>query len=201
MPADVSVENLNGYVYLVSPYNPQIPSMAKRLNGRWDSNLRAWRFDVRDRARVEKIACDIFGWSPRPCGTVDVRINAEAFISRDAPSRVIFAGRSVARRMAKNTSVTLPRGVVLVDGNFAASGGSNNCPEIGETDAVLEIRDLPESALEGIDAGLYQIVGHSDNADLIATLIEEREHLMDRIHKIDKRLDQLLADDSPDTLD
>lgn len=182
---DVSVQQVDGSVFLVSPYNLNVPPRAKRLGGKWDAKRRAWRFDVRDLERVRALAADVFGFDELG-PSVTVRINAEDYVDRDHSDRVVFAGRIVARRCGRDDDVRLAGNMVLVSGRFASSAGSRSCPEIGWTDdpAILEIRDIPASSLSKAH-GKYEIV---DDAGLDAGLLEERERLQARIREIDALL-------------
>lgn len=188
---EVSVSERNGRVYLEAPYSPELPRMAKDAGGRWDAALRCWTFDPRDRARAEAIAAEVYGWSPASEGgaTVDVRVSAQAYSERWA-QELRVAGRRVAWRPGRDAAARLSDGVVAVEGTFGGRGGSVRRPELwGEgasDDVVLELRDLPESALSLLDRG-YEVVRRGEGPDR-AALAAERERLLARVAEIDALL-------------
>ncbi|WP_094663499.1 hypothetical protein [Bifidobacterium tissieri] len=79
--------------------------------------------------------------------------------------------------------------MIIVNGRFADRAGSAKYPEVGDCDGViLEIRDLPASALTLLDQDKYELV--NDDSDPLAALREERQRLMTRIAQIDKIISQ-----------
>lgn len=184
---DVTIEDIGNSTYLVSSYNREFPPKARRIGGKWDAARRAWRFDIRDRARVEKLAGEFFGWAPGDTNAVTVRIDAYAHIDKDDRSRVTFAGRTVARRISRDADVVLAENAVVVDGAFPASGGSIANPAIGDCNAILELRDIPSSSLANLVPDSYRLV----DADPRAMLEAEREALLSRIAEIDRQLEAM----------
>lgn len=185
---DVSIQEIDGRLMLVSPYNRDFPDAAKALGGRWDAKRKAWTFDPRDRDRLERLATRFFGYAAESSGeTVDVRIHAERHYDEDG--RLMFAGRIIARRRGRDLPVSLADNAVLVGGAFPDSGGSVRRPRIGlvsygQAEPVVEIRDLPVEALTTEDAEGYEIVG----GDPLRALREERDRLVDRLAEIDREL-------------
>lgn len=183
----ITVTTSGNHVYLISPYNTKAVSAAKRLGGQWDGARKAWRFDARDEDRVREMARDIYGTDgtvESVLDTVTVRIKAADYIDhtgRDTENTVRVAGRRVAYREYRDAEVTLVPGVVIVAGGFATSGGSMRYPEIGATDAVLEIRDVSRSTLDRLDA--YELI----DAGVVneEALRAERGRLAARIAEID----------------
>jgi hypothetical protein len=76
--------------------------------------------------------------------------------------------------------------VVVVSGTFSPSGGSIKNPSIGPCDGiVLEIRDIPKAAVEGVKN--CSIVSQTEpQTDLMA----EKERLMARLDVINALLQQ-----------
>jgi hypothetical protein len=138
---------------VVAPYDPTFVAGAKRLHGKWDAARKAWSFDLRDREAVNAILADIYGWSPEAtCETVTVRISLGALCgSREAPELRI-AGRRVAWRPGRDEPVRTAENVRIVSGEFPRSGGSMRFPTLNPVSGtILEIRDLPASAVPLID--------------------------------------------------
>ena len=81
----------------------------------------------------------------------------------------------------------LSHGVVLVSGAFSNRGGSHNNPRItdwGSEDPVLEVRDLPASALKLLHPDEYELV----DSDPLDALSEERTRLLERLKEIDEQI-------------
>jgi hypothetical protein len=87
--------------------------------------------------------------------------------------------------------VCLPKNVIIAEDRFMPSGGSASSPSIGnepERDpAVIEIRDLPSTALSIAKQGTYLLVEGSRQE----MLIQERERLEKRLREITKELRDL----------
>ncbi len=181
--SDITLTTLGNSLLLAAPFHPEMPARAREIGGRFDRDSRAWRFDIRDQARVEQLAADFYGYLPDATGeTCTVRVTLTGYA---IPQEVRFAGRVIARRYERDYAVRLPDNVVIVDGRFPARGGSRANPAIGECDGVvLEIRDLPVEALEAETTLAYEIV----DGDPLAALRDERERLLARVAEIEQLL-------------
>jgi hypothetical protein len=189
---DVRIETVATTTYLITPYNPDLPRRAKAIGGRWDAGRKAWTFDTRDEQRVRDLARAIYGTDGSPADdgdlvTVRVRLaDHEVTEQRRQQPVARFAGRLIAERTGRDTPVRLAPGVVLVEGTLPASGGSMRYPliEAGD-DVIVEIRDLPRSALAVEDEKSYEIVGETIDVE---ALLAERARLLARVEEIDTLL-------------
>ncbi len=190
---DITItETSRGRIAVTTPYSADFVAAAKRLGGRWAPKSKTWTFDPRDRARVEDILTQCFGWVSQPSGelaTVRVVIDDGG---GNVPE-VRFAGRPICWRRGRDEAVRLADNVVLVAGHFPGSGGSMRRPLVisapSDAEVTLEIRDIPVEALaaetssrwdslrwERVDAG-----GAAQRAALVA----ERKRLQSRLAEID----------------
>jgi hypothetical protein len=177
----VEIIKVGDKIQVKSPYNPDFPEAAKRLNGRWDGSV--WVFDVRDEQRVRELCQSIYGQGLGNGGEamVTVRIWVGAV---DEQSYWRF-GRQILNRPARDSRVRLGEGVVILEGDFPVSGGSRRYPRIrrrqigggkfigegrerkwiaGEDTTprtLLEIRDVPQSLVEADDEE-YEIVAAAE---------------------------------------
>jgi hypothetical protein len=186
---DVSIIELEGMIFLVSPYAREFPKEAKRIGGLWDSERKAWRFDARDKSRVMELAREFWGYEPGDDAQgVTVRIDPWRHLDEGV---VRFAGRRIAWRPSRDAEVRLSKNVVVAEGRFMSSGGSASSPSIGiepeREPAVLEIRDLPATALSIVKQDTYLLVGGSRQE----MLIQERERLEKRLREITSELEEL----------
>ncbi|WP_239404624.1 helix-turn-helix domain-containing protein [Frankia sp. Cj3] len=181
-----------------TPYDTGFVARAKEIGGRWDGGRQVWTFDPRDDRRVRDLVIGIWGTDgSEPEGDiVTVQIKAERHGSGRREAVVRFAGRVVATRRGRDCAVELASGVVVISGGFTRSGGSMRYPEIGATDAVLEIRDLPRAALARAAECSYTIVSKEPAVQAAPTsasagvpeLLAERDRLLARIAEIDALL-------------
>ncbi|MFI9194246.1 hypothetical protein ACIG0A_33710 [Streptomyces californicus] len=190
--SDVRVEQVEGgrRVAVSTPYSDDFRAGAVDLGGEWDAADRVWVFDVRDEERVRGLLREVFGVDGSPESaqdvvTVRVRL-ADHVVGGD---RAEFAGREIAVRRGRDQRVRFARGVVLIEGQLPAGGGSTKYPEIAAgDDVVVEIRDVPRGALEIEAADSYEIVPDQRPVDLEA-LRAERVRLLARIADIDALLE------------
>lgn len=190
---DITItETSRGRLAVTTPYSAEFVAAAKRLGGRWAPKTKAWTFDPRDRARVEDILTQCFGWVSQPSGeltTVRVVVDDGA---GNAPE-VRFAGRPICWRRGRDESVRLADNVVIVDGCFPGSGGSMRRPLVisapSDAEVTLEVRDIPVEALAAEDSSRWdslrwERVDAAPPAQRDA-LVAERERLVARLSEID----------------
>lgn len=178
-----------GSVTLTSPYDPACRNRAHDLGGKYTDGT--WVFSARDEDRVRALAREIYGTDGSPEPTVTVRINTAELNFRDHYEEIRLAGRSLARRKARDSRVVLGDGVVVVEGQFPARGGSvkNPCLDYTGEGIVLEVRDVPAgaAALMAKQAGEAVTIVDADAPDREA-LTAERARLLARVAEIDALL-------------
>ena len=141
------------WIKLQSPYHPELPSKAKRIGGKWSSEYRAWYFDKRDEERVRQLAQEIYGTrgEGEKVDVVTVRVNLDNVEGAKGSSLFLF-GHEIASRKYRDSKVRLGRGVIILEGGFPDSGGSNRNPSLEpEKGTILEIRDVPLSLVQKAD--------------------------------------------------
>lgn len=155
----VSFEIKNDRLYIETPYDRDFISEVKKIGGRWDRDARMWHVDPREEEQARTLTRNIFGSD----GTkqdeedlVNVRITLSETFETYYENRLTIAGRTIAHRPGRDDEVKLGKDVILVSGGFTWSGGSRNNPVIGDTDAIVEVREFPyklakEMGLEIID--------------------------------------------------
>lgn len=171
------------------PYHPQFPSQARNLGGTYQPTGGYWTFDARDRDRVAALSGRLFGTTGDDSewdNLVTVTIPGS---HHERAGRVVFAGRTVAKRRHRDWPVHLEPGVILFAGTLKPSGGSLQYPVVdADDDVFFQIRDLPRAALQVEHADAYTIVETRDHKD---ALLNERERLADRLTWIDQELARL----------
>lgn len=212
----VAVTTKGDRIAVESPYHPDWPSRARDLGGRWNPSARVWTFDQRDEARVREAVTEIYGTdgtAPVDLVTVRIRVGGvrwgylnesgnevepgsggrwekvEKFPGINPPEGETFfaLGREICSRRGRDYRVKLGEGVVIIEGEFPASGGSRKNPCINApTGMVLEVRDVPRTlALEAIEeegTDAIWLVGESSGlsldeqrlADALLALPEDR---------------------------
>ena len=171
-----------------TPFNPDFVKGAKRLGGKWSGESKAWLFDARDRCRVEDLLATCYGYSAAPSGelaTVRIVLNEDNAGERE----VYFAGRSICSRRYRDTPVKTADNVIIIDGEFPASGGSVRYPAVisGGRTVTIEVRDVPVEALAAERTLRWKRVDVEAQARRDA-LVAERERLIARLAEIDAAL-------------
>lgn len=184
----ITITTEGSRIVLDAPYHPNMPKRARALGGRFDGVSKTWSFDVRDEERVRAMARDIYGTDGSTAvELVTVRVNLDVYPHER--QTMFFAGRKIAHRPGRDYSVRLGDGVVVVEGGFPGSGGSMKNPALSPKDGtVLEIRDLPRTAVEAEMAKYGGIEIVEESGPSVEELLAERERLLARLAEIDQLL-------------
>lgn len=177
-------------VLVQSPYNPDLPSRAKNLGGKWQPSDKAWAFDIRDEERVAELYRSIYGeWDSN--GAIPDAVTAKVTVLADYGEYhqgLFFAGRQLARATGRDSGAKLGPGVIVLKGNFDSGGSAKNWSTRVLKGTVFEIRDAPlckvKEEMKNTDLYKIEILGDVDKAALMA----EKEKLMARIAEIDELL-------------
>lgn len=184
-----------------SPYNPELPSSAKALGGRWDAAARVWTFDARDEQRVRELYRTVYGTDGTASDVVTIRATAAALARATSgqwrATTVFLAGREVAHVRGRDSGATLGEGVVVVEG-WVSSGGSVKNPRVdwGKS-TVLEIRDVPRGLAEALAAdaesgvAIVEASAAADDSARRAELEGEAARLRARLAEIESELARL----------
>lgn len=128
-----------------SPYHPDFPGLARQLGGKWRPPH--WIFDARDHDRVADLCRTIYGTAGEEVELVDVRCSPPI---DDCTKTWHDFGRFLATRSYRDQGVRLGDGVVVVEGSFPPSGGSQKNPCLDAYEGtIVEIRDVPRRLVEG----------------------------------------------------
>ena len=128
---------------VASPYNEDFVAGARELAGTFARETGQWLFDPRDEARVRALLMRVYGDDGTPVpARVTLHVDLGRFFGTEY-DHVTVAGRRVAERRARDSSVKLT-GAVVVAGRFPGRGGSVKNPALNfDPGTVLEVRDVP----------------------------------------------------------
>lgn len=146
-PNAIQITHDDGNLRVKSPYNPSFVKDARALGGRWNPSGGVWIFDSRTEDRVRELLKTTYGTDQAEYRSVTVRLDAGIWWKADAiggSDNCYFGGRKILARPSRNTRVILGDGVILTDGAFPRSGGSNRYPSIDIEDGTfVEVYDVP----------------------------------------------------------
>jgi hypothetical protein len=183
---NIKIEKKESKIVAVSPYNPDLPSAARNLGGKWDGS--SWAFDARYEDDVRKLYKEIYGTDGTNAGElVDIRVTVNEDW-KEWRSGLFLFGRQVARAFGRDSGARLGNGIVLKKGS-ASSGGSmkNWKTEIAEG-SIFEMTDVPKAAVDNNGAPeelTVEIIGQNIDRE---ALEKERAKLVARIAEIDALL-------------
>lgn len=146
---EVKVQEENGELLVQSPYCQEFVWGARRIGGRWDKGLRAWRFAEEQRGLVRDLLIEVYGFDP--FGDAGEPVTVRWAVAEPIRDQALWGcGRFLLEREGRDAPVRFGRHVVLVSGGFARSGGSRKYPCIGtpEDGTVIEIKNVPLEAAE-----------------------------------------------------
>lgn len=188
----VTLETRDGKIYVKSPYNPEMPSPAKRIGGRWSAPY--WVFDARDEARVRELCIKIYGTDGSPATGDLVTVRCRIFDGdwNKKTGGLFLAGRQVACAAGRDSGAKLGGGVVIIEGRgFTSSGSMKNWYTTGRDGTIFEIRDVPRAAAEReIDAweGLEVSIVEPAATDARAALTAQRAALKQQLDEIEAKI-------------
>jgi hypothetical protein len=200
-PMDITISRNDGKITVRTPYNPTFPARARNMGGKWSGTSTAWVFDARDEQRVRKLCVDIFGTDGTPVALATVQLDAALWYRignhQGDEKEMYFAGRKVASRQTRDSSVQLGEGVIIISGKFPSSGGSMKYPGLAiesKDNLFLEIRDVPaghhdvsREDRESVGVTIVDISATEGEA-AAETLRKERATLVARLAEIDALL-------------
>lgn len=152
----VTITRNDDRVTIDAPYHPEFPRKAKAIGGKWSPAQRVWAFDARDEGAVRNLATEIYGTdgsTPTELVTVRAVLTATYHATNGhyvGGTDTWMFGRNILHKSGRDTTPRLGEGVVVVDGELAARGGSAKYPAITfETPTLtVEIRDVPRELVE-----------------------------------------------------
>jgi len=178
-------------IIVASPYNPNLPSKAKRLGGKWSPTDKSWLFDLRDEQHVRELYISIYGTdgTTNATETVTIRATIGEHGWEELCGSLFLYGRQVARARSRDSGAILGDGVIVLKGGFSSGGSVKNWRTIARPGTVFELRDVPRKAYKdnGAPDGIAKIELLEEKTDKEA-LKEERKRLMARIAEINKLL-------------
>lgn len=191
MKSDVQVNVEADRVLVKAPYNPDFPSEARLLGGKWRAPL--WVFDSRDEERVRELCRLIYGTDGTGCNElVTLRVTVTGHWAEQQDG-IYLAGRQVARAFGRDSGAKLGPGVVVLSGRFDSGGSVKNWTTECKAGTIFELRDVPRRAAEkeaDENGGCtIEIIGGEAVIDVEA-LTHERERLLARIAEIDLMLNK-----------
>jgi len=179
-------------IEVISPYNRQFITGAKRLGGYWKGLNKSWVFEQKEEGNVRELVREIYGYddlAPAEMVTVRVVLNDDVKYGR----RFSKFGRTLAYLpptsplyKTKCTGVRLARGVSIVSGGFVdqetIDGFSDICQKPG---TVLEVDKVPITLVGNDDS--VTLVHPADDRQILEA---ERDRLKNRLARIEDMLNQ-----------
>jgi len=179
----------NGKIGVDSPYNPSFVSKIKRAGGIWDTNKKLWVLDERTIEGVRSIMRDVYGMDDTPQQLVDVKVFVDGFISR-LTSPIVMFGRVIASAKGRDSGARIGDGVSFEKGAARSSGSVKNWRTEIDGESIFTIYDVPKQAVEqklnwDDEYGTFEVL---QSVNPKATLLKEKETLLERLAEIEKLL-------------
>lgn len=146
--ATIKIETLdNGKIAVTSPFNRTFIADAKtRLAGRWNPAKKAWTFDPANEERVRDLVRRIYGLEDSEEDIERVTVTVDMSEWEDFKGLQV-GGVRVIERYHRDRAPRLAENVTVLSGGFSPSGGSMANPRFGKNNAVIEIREVPITAV------------------------------------------------------
>lgn len=149
--SNVTITTTDKHVFLVAPYNPVLPTEAKKLGGLFNPNGKAWYFDIRDAERVRALARLIYGTDGSTNEVLTtIKIKTVNYQQQFTDS-IFVAGRCIARAYGRDSGAKLGENVIQLKGTCKSGGSVKNWTTEISAGSVFEIRDIPVKAVQDFD--------------------------------------------------
>ena len=182
----MKIEIRDDIAFVFTPYNPLFVRKIKSIGGaKWDFDKRCWKIPASTVDAAREIMVDVYGESDLPDDVekVTVRVTFPDGIA-ECRSPVVVFGRVIASAYGRDSGAKVGDGVVFVKGKPDSGGSAKNWTTVIHDGSIVEIRNVPVTALN--DSYDYEIVKEKkiDRAALEA----EKVKLLKRIAEIEKLL-------------
>lgn len=182
----MKIEIRDNIAYVFTPYNPLFVRKIKTIGGaKWDFDERCWKIPASAVDTARGIMIDVYGESDLPDDVEKVTVRV-SFPNGAAECRspIVVFGRVIASAYGRDSGAKVGDGVVFVKGAPKSGGSRNNWDTIIPDGSIVEIHNIPVTALT--DDYEYEIVEEKkiDRAALEA----EKEKLLNRLAEIEKML-------------
>lgn len=159
-------------VIATTPYDPRFPSIARQLGGVWDPSAKTWTFDALETERVRSSIFQIYGidpLDPTPPKLVSVQLKLDT-VALPSRNELFLFNRTLLKRNGRDEQVRFGQGVILIEGDFASSGGSAKYPALAPLKGtVIEVRDVPlplaESEQKRLGEDIVSILNSDSSMD------------------------------------
>jgi len=181
----MKIERKDGKIRVQSEYNRDFISGVKSIGGKWCAPC--WVVPEENEEMLDDLLVRVYGRGIKPAETVDLLVDLGQLSEEDGEIRL--CGKLLARRPGRDRQVMLGEDVVLVSGEFQASGGSAKNPRVGADDGVIvKCWRVPVALYDRCkDQPGVSLAERTENGKR-AALIIEREHLLQRLAEIDAQL-------------
>ena len=204
----ISITELDGNIFIASPYNPDFVSRIKVAGAKWDASGKTWVMDTRAIETAREILRDVYGEDDRGGERVTVRVTVGEDALEKLQCPVVILGRTVASAQGRDSGARIGEGVSFIRDAPSSGGSVKNWRTIVPAGSVFDLYDVPLAAAQAaLDAQKEEPLRHkySSYGDGVIYSIEaiapaapatldrdaltaERERLAARIAEIDKLL-------------
>lgn len=188
----MKISRTQNKIIVESEYNWHFVKLARDLAGEWDEKQKTWVFDIRDEADVLEACYLSYGEDGIRRNLCDVRMVLPTGWEK-VEKAISFFGRTIARGSMYNNSARVAQGVVIKAGGFYAYNTRRSWSTMAEAGTTIILRDVSRPLVDKCiaeniyDNAIIEILPDARESSR-ATLIAERNALMERIREIDSLL-------------
>lgn len=181
----MKIERKDGKIRVQSEYNRDFIGGVKAIGGKWCAPC--WVVPEENEEMLDDLLVRVYGRGIKPADTVDLLVDLGKLDEDDGEIRL--CGKLLARRPGRDRQVILGEDVVLVSGEFRASGGSAKNPRVqADEGVVVKCWRVPVALYERCkDQPGVSIAERSEKGKLAALQIE-REQLLQRLAEIEAEI-------------
>lgn len=149
MRQTVKIQKTNEQLIVSSPYNSQLPGLAKNIGGRWSSEHKAWIFDIRTEHEVAKIYRTVYGqYNETPdCVTIKCYVTEAAY---KRCGGLELHGIPIAAALGRDSGARPCDGVVLLEGKIVSAGSVKNWETRALPGTVFTVYDVQRQVAESL---------------------------------------------------
>jgi hypothetical protein len=144
---EIEITIIDGMVHVTAPFNEDFVSVAHNLKGKWDRDLRVWKFKTAVQQDVERALDEIFGHHGDGGEAVTLTVTVNSFMKAEK-SPVKLGPYVLSRAYGRDSGARTGDDVAIIQGKIRSGGSRAKWTSCVEAETVFKIMSVPASTVK-----------------------------------------------------